>query len=177
MNKKDDALDLESRKEIFDIISDKPGTYMREIQKKLEMPTGQLEYHLRYLEDNNLIAWESISNKKRYFVDDEVSYPDRKMLSILRQDIPRKVLLILLEEGEKNFGTLHEYFDVSKSTLSFHLKKLVKLKLIEGIKKGRKKYFVCVEPKKVAQVLITYQDSFVDKAVDNFVDVWMEMKR
>ncbi len=177
MNKKDDALDLESRRKIFDLISEKPGTYMREIQKILDMPTGQLDYHLNYLKEHELIGWESISNKKRYFVNDEVSYPDRKMLSILRQDIPRKILLILLEEGKKTFGDLHDHFDVSKSTLSFHLKKLVKLNIIKGEREGRKKIFSCIETKKIAQVLITYQESFVDKAVDNFVDVWMEMKR
>lgn len=177
MAKKEDILELESRRKIFDHISNNPGAYMREIQKELGMATGQLEYHLKYLETHGLIAWESVSNKKRYFVQDEVNYPDRKVLSLLRQEIPRRILLILIERGEKGFSELHKDFEISKSTLSFHLKKLTKHGMIEGRREGRKKVFKCIKPYKIAQVLVTYQDSFVDDAVDKFIDVWSEMKR
>lgn len=149
---------------------------MREIQKALDMPTGQLEYHLNYMEERGLIAGELTGNKKRYYVDDEVNYPDRKILGILRQDIPRKVILILLKKGEYGFTEIAEQFDVSKSTISFHLNKMKDRGIIVSRKEGRRKIYSCKNEDEVAQVLITYKSSFLDDAVDRFVETWSELR-
>ncbi len=176
MGLKDDVLELESRRDIFEHISKFPGCYMREVQKVLDMPTGQLEYHLNYMERKGLISGELTGNKKRYYVDDEVNYPDRKILGILRQDIPRKIILILLKGGECGFSEIANEFDVSKSTVSFHLKKMKDRGIIVSRKEGRRKIYSCKDDEKIAQVLITYKSSFLDDAVDRFVETWSELR-
>lgn len=176
MSERDESLELDIRKKIFDFISKYPGCYMREIQKKLDIPTGQLEYHLTYLKDHELIADKKSGDKRRYFVDDEVDYPDREIISIVRQEKCRKILLILLKKKEMGFSELHERFSTSKSTLSFHLKKLIDKGMIEAEKRGRRKYYSCNNKERIAQVLITYKESFLDEAVDRFVDTWLEMR-
>ncbi|MFO7792473.1 MAG: ArsR family transcriptional regulator [Candidatus Saliniplasma sp.] len=177
MNEKKEALELEVRRDIFDKISEYPGTYLREIQNDLDLSIGQAEYHLNFLEGKGILSSKKIGNKKRYFVDDEVDYPDRNIISILRQKIPRQILIKLLNEEEAGFSEIFKDVDISKSTLSFHLKKLKKRGLIDFKKEGRKMIYHCTEDKKIAQVLITYRSSFIDKAVDRFVDTWMEMKK
>ncbi len=177
MDLKEDVLELESRRDIFEHISKYPGSYMREMQEKLDMATGQLEYHLKYLEDHKLISSQMSGNKKRYFVEKEVNYPDRKLISILRQKTLRKILIMLIERGKMNFSQIDEEVDLSKSTVSFHLKKLENKGLIETRRIGRKKVYSCKNDKEIAQVLITYKSSFLDKAVDRFVETWSDMKR
>ncbi|MFW6038525.1 MAG: winged helix-turn-helix transcriptional regulator [Candidatus Saliniplasma sp.] len=177
MNDKAEALELEVRRDIFDKISKYPGTYLREIQSDLDLPMGQVEYHLNYLEEEGILSSKMADNKKRYFVDEEVDYPDRRIISVLRQRIPRLVLLKLLNEEQAGFSDILEDVDISKSTLSFHLKKLVETGLIDFKKEGRRKIFYCTDEKKIAQVLITYRSSFIDKAVDRFVDTWLEVKK
>ncbi len=177
MNERKEALELEVRRDIFDKISNYPGAYLREIKSDLDLSIGQVEYHLKYLEDKGILSSKMVDNKKRYFVDDEVDYPDRKIISILRQNIPRQILIKLLNEGEAGFSDILKDVDISKSTLSFHLKKLNEKGLIDFKKQGRKKIFHCSDENKIAQVLITYKASFIDKAVDRFVDTWLEMKK
>ncbi len=177
MNNRKEALELEVRRDIFDKVSKYPGTYLREIQSDLDLSIGQVEYHLNYLEDKGILSSKIVDNRKRYFVDDEVDYPDRKIISILRQELPRQILIKLLNDGRTGFSEIHNDVDVSKSTLSFHLKKLTKKKLVDFEKDGRKKIFYCSDDERIAQVLITYKSSFIDKAVDRFVDTWLEMKK
>lgn len=175
MEDKEELLELETRKNIYEFIADRPGTYLREIKKELDLPVGQVEYHLEKLEKHDLISYETSGNKKRYFIQDDVDYPDRKVISLLRQENPRTILLKLLE-GEHTFRELLAAVDISKSTLSFHIKKLVKNDLVESRRDGRKKVYRCPRKERVAQVLITYESSFVDDAVDRFINTWAEMK-
>ena len=71
---------------------------------------------------------------------------------------------------------------ISKSTLSFHLSKLRKMKLVAKVKgevkegedvRGRG-YRVRREDE-LAALLITYKSSFLDEAVDRFVDLWLQI--
>lgn len=176
MKEKDELLELDTRRDIFEHIKEYPGSYLRKMQDELDLSTGQLEYHLNHLNKKGLVSREEVGNKKRYFVNEDVDYPDREILSFLRQKVPRKVLLRLTEEGEMGFSSLQECVDISKSTLSFHLKKLKENDIIEARKEGRRKIYSCVDREKIAQVLITYKSSFIDEAVDSFVDTWTELK-
>ena len=60
------------------------------------------------------------------------------------------------------------------SSLSFHVKKLVKAEVIERTKKGRVSLFHIQDPERVAKVLIARRRSFLDELVDRFVSTWTE---
>ncbi len=173
---KEKALELSTRKDIFSYISEYPGCYLRQIKDALDLAMGQVSYHLGYLEDHGLISHQMSGNKKRYFINDEVNYPDRKIIGLLRQKIPRTILIFMLENGSCTFSQLLENFDVSKSTLSFHLKKLRKASLLSVGKEGKNNVYTCKDGRKVAQVLITYRESFIDDAVERFVNTWTGLR-
>ncbi len=175
MAEDEEDLELEARKDIFDFISQYPGTHMRKIQRELDLSMGQLEYHLNYLEKNGLISSSKKENKRRYFVEDEVHYPDRDILSTLRLKTPRRILIQILDKDGCSFNEILEEVDISKSTLSYHLKKLQEKSLVESEKEGRKKIYRCPDREKIAHILVTYKSSFIDDAVDRFVDTWTEM--
>ena len=52
------SLELEKRKELYRIIRTSPGLHFREIQRRTDSGTGQLEYHLEYLKKVGLILSE-----------------------------------------------------------------------------------------------------------------------
>ncbi len=176
MGEKEEALELETRRKIFAYVSKYPGSHMRKIKRELDLAMGEIEYHLNYLEEHGLFASQMSGNKKRYYVANEVQYPDRKILGILRQKMPRKIILLVMKNEIISFGDILKELDISKSTLSFHLKKLIKSSILEVRRKGRQKFYSVKDQKRVVQILITYKSSFVDEAVERFIDTWGELK-
>ena len=101
---------------------------------------------------------------------------DKKLLSLLRQQVPRRIVMKLLLNPGINFKTLSEGFPVSASTLSYHLSKLVNGDVVRKIKKGRESLFYVNNQEDVAKVLLTHRKSFLDGLVESFANLWEEFK-
>lgn len=168
----EEILDVESRRRVYDFIRSNPGSHMREIQRRLDMTLGNLEYHLRYLERHEMVSVRE-GGYKRYYVKHGVGAEDQELLALLRQTIPRRIAIVLLLNPGSSHQDIHEQFDVAASTLSYHLSKLVDGGVVEKERKGRYNVYSVQDPDEIAQALITYQDSFLDDAVDGFVDAWL----
>ena len=63
-----DALELDSRRKIYEQVEKVPGIHFRELSRRLKIPTGVIEYHLRYLETHELIVSRREGRYKRYFI-------------------------------------------------------------------------------------------------------------
>ncbi|MFQ5910178.1 MAG: winged helix-turn-helix transcriptional regulator [Thermoplasmata archaeon] len=171
-----EALDLENRKRIFDYVSRYPGTYLREILKELELEMGVLEYHLNYLEKKGLLSSEMDGRLRRFYVREKVAFLDRRLLGLMRQRIPRMIAIRALLESGVSFESLKDELEVSKSTLSFHLKKMRNLGILRERREGRRSIYSISQEDEVARILITYKSSFLDDLVDRFAEVWMELR-
>lgn len=170
-----EALELENRRKIYQYISSFPGVYLREIQKALGLPIGVLEYHLTYLEKKGILSTVVEKYRKRYFVKEEIRHGDKGVISLLRQKTPRRIVIHTLLHPKASFKELLRETRLSKSTLSFHLKKLVDGNVLEQEKKGRENIYVVREQEQIARILITYKSSFIDDVVDRFVEIWLQV--
>ncbi len=170
-----DILELENRRLIYQLISKYPGMYLREIEKNLGLAVGVLEYHLSHMVKNEILTVEEDGNRIRYFVTGGVNYGDKNTIGLLRQKIPRRVVLYLMLNPNVKFKDVLEQFEVSKSTLSFHIKKLVDAHLVEATKEGRETSYEVIDPETVARIILTYKASFLDSLVDRFAETWLEM--
>jgi len=117
-------MELETRKAVLDCIRRFPGIHLREIQRKLDMPMGSLEYHLIFLERHRLVSVERDGHYKRYYAA-RSGIKDRTLLSLLRQETPRRIVIFLLEnediQGELNDAGMESQRDgkaVEDQTLS-----------------------------------------------------------
>ncbi|MFP4546403.1 MAG: winged helix-turn-helix transcriptional regulator [Methanomassiliicoccales archaeon] len=171
----EDPLALENRRRIYRLISDRPGTHIREMQRQLDMQTGLLSYHLDQMERRGLIRSESDGYRRRYFPSEGYLMADRRTISLLRQDSPRRILMHLLVNGETTFSELREEMEVSKSTLSYHLKKLVKAGVIDSGRREREKLYWVESPQRVGDLLVSIGESIEEDAVDRFADIWEKM--
>lgn len=169
---REEILEVETRRAIYDFIREHPGSHMREIQRRLDLTLGNLEYHLRYLERKEMVTVKE-GGYNRYFVKHGVGIEDQELLGLLRQKIPRRILIYLLQNPGSTHQDLHEQFDVAASTLSYHLGKVVDAGVITKEREGRYNHYEVADSEAVADALVTYQDSFLDDAVDGFVDAWL----
>lgn len=171
-----DPLELESRKRIYECVRNSPGIHFREIQRRTNLPIGVLEYNLNCLVNRSLLTVDKQESFSRYFPCGQVSPDKQRILSSLRQEIPRGIVLYLLRHPGATHGEVLGNFTISGGTLSYHVKKLVSRGVVKLDKVGRESRLSVIDPDKVADLLIVYRRTFLDKLVDDFVAMYVENK-
>jgi DNA-binding transcriptional ArsR family regulator len=128
-------LKLEARKKINDFILQYPGLNLIEISRKLSIPKSTLEYHLKYLKKQGLIITSSEGSYTRFYNAEKISCKEKKILNLLQEKIPRKIILLLLMYPEYfSQINLSKYLKIRPAAVSYHLNKLVELGIIEKIR-------------------------------------------
>ncbi|WP_393972093.1 winged helix-turn-helix transcriptional regulator [Oxyplasma meridianum] len=89
-----------ARDKILQIISQNPGIHFREIQRMSGMAVGQAEYHLYQLEKSDKVIIKEDGNNRRYFLPDQGSLQDRKIIFYLRSSIPSRIIQSIIRSGE-----------------------------------------------------------------------------
>ncbi len=168
----EEVLSLERRRTVYQFIRSHPGLHMRALERRLGISLGDLRYHLDYLEKRKLITSRSDGYRKTYFSARDVYLRDRDLLALLRQRTPRRIILHLMLTQSVTFESLCEALRVSKSTLSFHMRKLTDRGVVYVRKEERRNLYSLRDREMVAKLLIAYKRTFLDDAVDRVLEVW-----
>ncbi len=168
------ALQLDIRKKIYNTMKRNPGLHFRELQRRVGIATGALQYHLDFLQKRHLIKSEKETKFIRYYLVRQQFY-DTPLMSLLRQDSMRKIIVFLMQKRFAANQTVSKGVQLSPSTTSWHLEKLSESGVVEKSKRGRKTIFKIADKGRVANILVAYKRSFLDEVVDNFVEVWEEI--
>lgn len=169
------AIELEARRRIYVHVVANPGTHLRAIQDALSMPMGQLEYHLRYLEQSALIESKPDRYYKRYYPR-EMGATERRLISALRQEMPRRIVLLLIQSPGIDHRGVQERMGLGASTLTFYMHDLIDKGLVGKRREGRRSIYWVIEPDRVVRLLVTYRPSFLDRMVDRFLETWFEVR-
>ncbi|HZD43661.1 MAG TPA: metalloregulator ArsR/SmtB family transcription factor, partial [Methanomicrobiales archaeon] len=115
---------------------------------------------------------EDHRGKRRVFVARELDDEERAILSVLRYETTRQILLYLLESGPARNGEIAEAVDVTSATISWHLSNLTDESIVESDQEGRTTRYRVANEELTVQLLVRYHESFVDRAVDRILDFW-----
>ena len=166
-------LELEVRRRIFNCITESPGLHFREIQRRTQLATGSIDYHIHFLHKNGLIRTERDKNYVRYYaVDRNWSEEEKEILNLLRNTKMRHILIFLLEAKKSTPLKISEYTQISLSTLSWYLKQLQAKGIISQKKKGRFRVYKIDNPDTIVKYLVAHKSSFLDTVVDRFIETW-----
>lgn len=167
-----EVLNLENRRTIYDFISKHPGIHMREMERELAMPPGLLSYHLDYMVKRDVLKVEGDGYRKYYFPADRYHMKDRRIISLLRQESYRKIIIHILMQGPSSFRDLQDDLQVSKSTLSYHLKRLASHGLVVVNRQEKESIYRLQDEHCVADLLIALRPSLEKDAIERFSDIW-----
>lgn len=156
-----ESVELETQKQIYSIIEKQPGLNISKIAELLNINVPLTLYHLRYLEKHDLISLVKENGYTRCYLKGKVGVEDKKILSILRQEIPLRIVLFLLKHPYSKHKEILEKFDIAKSTLSYHLKKLMKRGIVDVQTIGKEQRYAVIDEKKIINFLIKYKPSRV----------------
>ena len=169
----EEQMALSPRDRIYSMIIQNPGLHFREIQRRVEIATGALQYHIDYLKKKHLIYEEKEGKFSRFYAHQEQKI-NEKLMNLLRQDQVRQIVLFLLTKRKASIKTIVKEMNISTSTTKFHLQKLLDAEVVlEKIQNG-KTFYSLKEREPIMEILIVYKKSFMDSLVDSFVEIWEE---
>ncbi|HKM75289.1 MAG TPA: winged helix-turn-helix transcriptional regulator [Candidatus Bathyarchaeia archaeon] len=163
----------DSRRRIGGLLLRSPGLHFREIQRRLGLANGALEHHLRTLLRSGTIESERDGQFVRFYPP-PILHEERTYISILRHPRLREIITFLILRPESDYKTIAQELNLSPSTITWYLKRLEQVGVVtrEKRKGSELTCFEISEPEKLAKILSAYRQSFLDKAVDSFLDTW-----
>jgi len=128
-----------SRREIYEFISKNPGTHIGKISKEKKMSKSSVIYHLKVLKKQGLIEEKTNGMYRRIYLIDSIGSKEKELVDLLRQDTPRKIFIYLGFSISFTKSELSKELNLTPSTIDHHVKKFLKLGIIEKapIKKGK----------------------------------------
>jgi predicted transcriptional regulator len=168
----DDPLQLDIRRRLYALVQSYPGVHVREAARQLGTSMALVEYHLNLLREHGLVTVQKDDRYARlYPVDAPAPKPaDREAVGLLRQRLPLRITLCLLDDGPQKHKDLAEALGLGKSTLSFHLRKLEAAGLVRKADDGS---FAAKEPSRVLRLLLAFPPT--KDLRDEFADVWLSL--
>ena len=126
------------RKHIYAFIKASPGTCISELANNMGLNRGTLRHHLKILEADNMVEAHSDHGKVRYFQNNSTYEEKEKLvISALQNEMTRRIISKILDEECNTNRDLAQTTGISKGTVTWHIKQLKELDLIEENQVGR----------------------------------------
>ena len=154
---------------ILDRIQECPGIHLRQIERDTSLALGQVLYHLDRLERMGVVVSTREGGFRRFFRSHDVARGEKPYVAALRQPLPRRIQLALLERGALTHKDLQLRMEVAASTLSFHLQRLVGAGVLIRERVGTQNLYTLADADATRRAVVLFRESFKDPEVDRFV--------
>jgi predicted transcriptional regulator len=159
--KKNELLELEKRRKIYNYILKCPGLHISNLSEKLGLPRSTLVYHIRYLEKHGFLEEKKYKNYTRYYAPERIDRCYKEILNLFGQEATRKVIIYLAQNKFSSVEEISKNLHKHPKTVSYHLKKLRNAGILECYKiDGEKKYFLCGGNCQLLFVISNCENSF-----------------
>ncbi|MCO8267275.1 MarR family transcriptional regulator [Haloferax sp. AB510] len=145
----------DARDAIVGYVASTPGAHFSKVRDDLQLGTGETQYHLRNLVDDDTLEVRRDGDYKRFFPAGRFSEFEQVALGYLRRDTPRGMLVHLLRDPDATGSELADRLGVSRATVSTYAKKLDAVGLL-----SREDGYAVRNPETLITLLIRYADSF-----------------
>lgn len=133
---RDEAPDHPVRAEIVSLVDDEPGVHVRELRRRLEAGSAQLDHHLRVLRDHDLVEEVEDAGYRCCFPPGWGDDQARRGIARLKSEGGRAVFAALLEADRVGVRALAEALDLAPSTVQYHVDRLAEIDIVEQREDG-----------------------------------------
>ncbi|HEY7078541.1 MAG TPA: hypothetical protein VH500_02500 [Nitrososphaeraceae archaeon] len=156
---------------VLNYINIYPGIRYRELLRLSGFGNGVLSYHILILERKGKIRVHRIRNKMTRYYLTHIPDKDTKMLSFLKNNIARQLVLHILTHDMCSFNSIVECSGKAPSTISWHLNRLKDTGIVSIEAAERSQLYTIVNKREVKKILSRYKQVFMDKSVDTYVEM------
>lgn len=173
-----DEKDSRTREQIFEYIENNPGVHLRKISRELGLALGNTQYHLQILENAGRIKTRRATLYKHYYPAAILDESHELILSFLRQESSRDILILLLEHsGGLTQTEIVDFKHLSAPTISWHMSKLVESGLVVSVREGRTVRYTVKKDliKGTIYLLKAYHPTTLNKLAGRLSDLFLEL--
>ena len=180
-----ELLELETRRTIYNLVLSQPGLHLREIQRRLEMHVNLVEYHLHHLIASELVMSVHQGGYNRFFATqspgagghlDRLTSYEKRVMGLMRQPMTLRILVYLIATGTAQHKAICDHLGCAPSTLTYHMKKLIKNEIVIQRSAGEGKGYHLANRRAVARLLMLYRPAPFDQ-VDAFAELWLDLSQ
>lgn len=158
----------ETRTEISDYVHAHPGVHFKGLVRALELAPGQVQYHLHRLRTDERVVTEELYGKTHYYPQGYDPW-ERKVLALLRRETAGAIVSYLLENRSTRPATVADELDIARSTLEWHLDRLIELELVEKQRNERNRVTLRIDrPADTVRLLRDADPTLRNRLVDRF---------
>ena len=130
----ENVLDTEVRKNLYSYIEEYPGSHLREIARELDLKPSNAAWHLRKLEQTNLVRSRDIGGKKVYYLVEGGVEARKEAIAeaILKNKNARDILMYLVDHPGKHLLEIANALKLNHHTVKWHIKKMYLAELVDG---------------------------------------------
>jgi len=161
---------------IYQYIDNNPGCHLRKISKDLGLAMGDTQHHLKTLEKTSLVKSRRIGVFRRYYTVSIYGERLESLLATLGQEVPRDIILYLIENPGANQSEIAHYKDFSAPTINWHMSRLMGKGLVRSRKQGKfVNYYVEGNVKDITSILKRYYPSIWNRLSNRLADLFLDI--
>ena len=130
----ENVLNTEVRKSLYDYIDNYPGSHLREIARELDLKPSNAAWHLRKLEQTNIVRSRNIGGKKVFYLVEGGIEARKEAVaeSILKNDNAKKIMQYLVTHPGKHLLEIAHALKLNHHTVKWHIQKMYLAELVDG---------------------------------------------
>ncbi|MEA3137214.1 MAG: hypothetical protein QOC71_1495 [Thermoplasmata archaeon] len=133
-----DLLEHPLRSQIFQVIQTNPGIHASGLARQVGAGWGTITHHLEKLEKGHLVAIRKVNNQKCFFENGgKVSRQDMAVIGAVKGDTAGDIASFVTSHPMTSQKQMAESLDLSPALVSFHVKKLVNLGVLDKVRHGK----------------------------------------
>lgn len=164
------ARTADTRQTIVETIELNPGLHFRELQRRTDTATGQLEYHLYQLEQENRIVHRQDGKLKRYFSNEQGTGFERTLLYHMRNRESAKIISSLLQR-DRSLMDLTGRSMAKREAITERIGRLEKDEIVEVFTSGHGENYRITDRERILKILKKYRQSFLDSMATNLLSL------
>jgi predicted transcriptional regulator len=171
MDESDDTVD-----KVLCFIQDNPGCHLRRIKREIGISMGTVQYHLHKLEKMGRVTSTRRGLYKYYFPAGLFRENEKEILEVLTHETARKILMFIIEQKSPTQTDIVNSVRISARSISWHVGRLIALKMIREIKDGKyKRYQLQDDAKDILTLLRSYYPNVWDKWSMRVVEMFLSL--
>ena len=177
-----DVMGVAARRRLHRLVRDFPGLHLSEVARQAGLETNHAKYHLDQLARHGLVSALGEAGRVRFYprrpgplgAQEALSAADKRVLAILRQPVPLQAVVLLADRGTMTHAELEAEVPVRRSTLHYHMAKLVRAGIVQRGEKGRERTYDLADPDRTMDLLMQYRPP--DALVKGFLQAWEALR-